>query len=113
MDMFSGGTGADQFVFRDGDISGTNWGTADRINDFSHAQGDILSLAGIDAIAGGADDAFTFLGTGAFTHTAGELRYDNASGAAVVYGDTNGDGVADIAIGFNSVLTLVAADFIL
>jgi hypothetical protein len=53
---------------------------ADRITDFSHAQGDRIDLAGIDArftVAG--DQAFSFIGTGLYTGVAGQLRYAAAA----------------------------------
>lgn len=107
---FIGGIGADRFVFNNGDTSGTDWGTADRIFGFNSAQGDRIDLSGMDAIAGGGDDAFSFIGTAAFTGAAGQLRYDTAG---VLYGDTNGDGLADFAIGFNSAISLSGGDFLL
>ena len=64
-DTLTGGAGADRFQFTAlGDsVVGAN---ADRITDFSHAQGDRIDLAGIDAkatVAG--DQAFSFIGTAA------------------------------------------------
>jgi hypothetical protein len=101
-------------VFDDGDLSGTTLKTADRIADFNHAQGDVVDLSGIDADTGTAgDQAFTFLGTGAFTHTAGELHLDLGSKAMLLSGDTNGDGVADFAIRIDGTTPLVLADLVL
>lgn len=112
-DVLQGGSGADQFVFATGHISGSTQASADRISDFSHAAADIIHLAGLDAIAGGADDAFTFIGTAAFTGVAGQLRYAIAGGFTTIYGDTNGDGLADLAVTLNGSIALVAADFVL
>lgn len=109
-DDLIGGSGADRFVFDDGDMPSTSWGTADRLYSFSSAEGDRIDLSGIDAIAGGGDDAFAFIGTAAFSGVAGQLRYDTGG---VLYGDVNGDGLADFAIGFNTAVTLGAADFLL
>lgn len=111
-DTLSGGSGADEFVFNAGDIAGASWGATDQVTDFGHAQGDIIDLSGIDAISGGADNAFTFIGTAAFTGTAGELRYVIVGTSTIAYGDTNGDGVADMAIGFNGGIAFVSSDFI-
>jgi hypothetical protein len=63
------------------------------------------------AVAG--DQAFSFIGTAAFTHHAGELRFATASGVTSVYGDVNGDGTADFQIRLSGTITLVAADFVL
>jgi Ca2+-binding RTX toxin-like protein len=112
-DVMTGGADADTFRFATGDMAGVTASTADLITDFSHAQADKIDLSGLDAIAGGSDDAFAFLGTGAFTGVAGQLRYDYAAGYTTVYGDTNGDGVADIAVALTGNITLVSGDFVL
>lgn len=59
----------------------TTAATADRIYDFSFAEGDRIDLAPVDAnfIFSG-NQAFDFIGTQAFTHTAGELRYTQSGG---------------------------------
>lgn len=104
-DTMSGGAGKDSFVFRD-------TGEFDRITDFSHAEGDRISLNMIDAntqVAG--DNAFVFIGTDAFHHKAGELRYEVQADGAYVYGDTNGDGVADLKIFLDNVKSLQSSDF--
>ncbi|MCH7627155.1 MAG: hypothetical protein IH997_00375 [Proteobacteria bacterium] len=114
-DRLSGGLGADHFVFVDGDFAGLTAKTADRIVDFSHAQGDLIDLSGVDAntLVDG-DQGFAFVGTAAFSHTAGELRIDASRGAVLVQGDTNGDGVADFAIRLDGKgLVPVEADFVL
>ncbi len=112
-DILTGGPGSDEFVFGAGDIGGASWATTDLITDFSHAAGDRIRLSGIDAVVGGSDNAFSFIGTGSFTGVAGQLRYDIAGGVTTVYGDTNGDGIADLAIAFSSAVTLVSGDFYL
>lgn len=112
VDQLFGGAGADFFEFITGD-SGTTLATADRIRDFSQAQGDRIQLDGIDAIAGGGDDAFSFIGSGAFTGVAGQLRVEVVGGETRVSGDTNGDGVADFLIRLDGVHALVAGDFVL
>ena len=100
-------------TYNDTGDSGATLATADRIRDYSQAQGDRIQLDGIDAIAGGADDAFSFIGSGAFTGVAGQLRAVVSSGNTFVSGDVNGDGVADFLIRIDGVHTLVAGDFIL
>ena len=77
-------------------------------------QGDKIDLKTIDANTKAAgDQAFTFIGTGAFQKKAGELRYEKKSGDTFVYGDVNGDGKADFAILIDANVTLNANDFIL
>jgi Ca2+-binding RTX toxin-like protein len=112
-DTLIGGAGADRFVY--GSVGQSPVGAgADRITDFSHAQGDRIDLGAMDAnatVVG--DQAFAFIGTTAFTHHAGELRFAVSGGNTVVSGDVNGDGVADFNIVLTGAITLVAADFVL
>lgn len=109
-DDLIGGSGADRYVFDDGEMAGTSWSTTDRIFNFNSAEGDRIDLSGIDAVTGGADNAFAFIGTAAFSGVAGQLRYDTGG---VIYGDLNGDALADFAIGFNTAVTLTGTDFFL
>ncbi len=114
MDRFYGGTGADAFIFGGGDFAGMSSGTADRIHDFSQVEGDKIDLGDVDAndaIAG--DQAFAFIGSGAFTGTAGELRYYQSSGQTYVQGDTNGDGTADFMVRLDGLHTLGSGDFVM
>ena len=87
---------------------------ADVILDFSHAQGDRIDLSGIDANSGVAgDQAFSFIGSGAFTGVAGQLHYSVAGGVTSITGDVNGDKVSDFQINLTGAIGLVAADFVL
>ncbi len=110
-DLLFGGGGADRFVFASGDAPIV--GETDRIFDFSSAAGDRIDLSAIDAVAGGSDNAFAFIGTNAFTGVAGQLRYDVVGGVAFVTGDTNGDGIADFVIRVDGTPVLTGTDFIL
>lgn len=116
-DHLFGGAGADVFVFARGDSrsmirsDGKKY-LPDVIWDFVSGE-DRIDLSAIDANSGTAsNDAFTFLGTGAFTGHAGELRYEARGAQLLMLADTDGNGVGD----FQIVLTapgLQAADFIL
>lgn len=113
-DLFAGGTGADLFLFDDGHFAGRGYSTADRIIDFNAVQGDRISLAAVDADRTKAgDQAFSFVGTGAFSGTAGELRYASNGAHTLLAGDTDGDGVADFAIRLDGVIDLTADMFLL
>jgi Ca2+-binding RTX toxin-like protein len=113
-DAVAGGLGADTFVFTDGDFATATRKGADLVLDFSHAQGDHIDLSGVDAnTALDGDQAFSFIGTAAFTSMAGELRYEVIKDHTFVSGDTNGDGVADFVIRLDHVQTLDATDFVL
>jgi len=112
-DVLTGGTLADMFVFDDGE-TGATASTADRITDFHQAEHDHISLSAVDANnATAADDRFVFIGTAAFGHHAGELRYAAVGGNTLVYGDTNGDGVADLVIQLDGSFSLTGLDFVL
>lgn len=110
-DVLTGGSGSDDFrigYFESGTGSG-----ADRITDFASGS-DIVDLSGWDANTGvGGDQAFTFVGSAAFTGTAGELRTYFDGVDTWVQGDINGDGVAEFDIRFDGAVTLSGSDFVL
>ena len=100
-------------MFRDGDFGGSTTATADVITDFGDAEGDRIHLSVVDANSTlGGNQAFAWLGTGAFTGTAGELRYEQIGGNTYVSGDTNGDGSSDFMIALTGLHTLGTDDFI-
>ena len=72
----TGGTGADRFVFTNS-LDSPSAGSFDIIHDFSHAEGDKIDLRGIDAnLSPRGNQAFTFIGTKAFSGKLGELRVE-------------------------------------
>lgn len=86
----------------------------DRIGDFS--VGDKLDFSAIDAkttVPG--NDAFAWIGTGAFSGVAGQLHYhrDAATAQTLVEGDTNGDRAADFQLALTGLKSLTATDFVL
>lgn len=113
LDLMIGGAGADRFIFTAASDTGATGATADRISDFSQSQGDQIDLQEIDAnsINGLTNEAFTFIGSGAFTNVAGQLRAVVSGGSTLVTGDIDGDGMADFMIRVDGVVTLTAADF--
>ncbi|MET3923899.1 CAP domain-containing protein [Devosia sp. 2618] len=113
-DFLNGGSGADTFIYQKLSDSGVTSKTRDTIEDFSRAQGDVIDLRALDAneFAAG-NQAFKFVGTSSFSFTAGELRYVKSADGVVVYGDVNGDGVADFSIQLLDVKSLIASDFLL
>ncbi|WP_225206952.1 M64 family metallopeptidase [Novosphingobium huizhouense] len=116
-DVLSGGAGKDRFVFDDGDFGALTRTGCDRISDF--AKGDKIDLSAVDGDirAGHAgDQGFVFLGTAAFDTSdaqIGELRCEYGATVTLVYGDQNGDGVADFMLSIAGTTVLAASDFVL
>ncbi|HEU0223373.1 MAG TPA: M10 family metallopeptidase, partial [Paracoccaceae bacterium] len=112
-DLLRGGEGADIFRYRSLADTLVEANGRDTIMDFAPGL-DRIDLAAIDAkTGGGANDAFTFIGSAAFGGVQGQLRYGLSSADAVVTGDCNGDGAADFAIKLLGVASLSATDFLL
>ncbi|MXO48314.1 hypothetical protein GRI69_08600 [Erythrobacter vulgaris] len=111
-DVLTGGADADIFKFKGGH-TGKWQGNADIITDFSQGDGDLIDLSAIDAISGGSDDAFSFVGDAAFSGTAGELRSYSSGGHTYLAADMNGDGAADLQIRLDGDIVLTSMDFVL
>ena len=112
-DALIGGAGADRFVYLSLADSAVGAG-ADRIADFSHGQGDKIDLSAIDADTGAAgNQAFSFIGTAAYSGVAGQLRFLSGGAVTTIAGDVNGDGVSDFNIQLTGAIGLVAGDFVL
>lgn len=109
-DRLIGGAGADIFRFPT-NYTGTG---VDTIVDFSHAANDRMDVSSYDPHPGTAlNDLFKFIGTSAFTGSAGQIRYVVSGTTATVYADVNGDKTADFSIKLLNVTKLYADDFIL
>lgn len=115
-DVLTGGAGTDRFVFTA--LSDSVYGTdADRITDFTHAQGDKIDLSAIDAnTALPGDQAFQFIGGSNYipNHQPGQLRFAiTTPTTTTIAGDVDGDGVSDFHIILSGHITPVAGDFVL
>lgn len=116
-DVLTGGSGADVFKFRNASDSGLG-ANADIITDFVSGT-DKLNFLRIDADANTAgDQAFNFVGTGAFTGGGlGSIRYVDTGSDIRVEVDVDGNGVADMHVMLQGAGlgagTLTAADFVL
>jgi Ca2+-binding RTX toxin-like protein len=109
-DVLSGGAAND--IFAAGDI-GTTPETADRITDFGYGA-DLIDLSGLDAdVTKGGDQAFTFIGTRAFSGDAGELRYQVVGNTTWLAADVDGDKVADGYLALDGIHQVLPGDLIL
>lgn len=109
-DILDGGTGRDRFDFDSLLDSGLTATNRDAIGDFTHGQ-DRIDLSTIDAITGGANNAFIF--GGAFV--AGHIRVVQSGASTVVQINTDADATAEstiLLLNFTA-NTLTAADFFL
>jgi hypothetical protein len=106
----TGGIKADAFRYEA--LSDSTVAASDRILDFNRSQGDKIEMVEIDAntvLAG--NQAFSFIGTAAFSNVAGQLRYFQQNGDTFVCGDVNGDGAADFQIVLDPLVNLISSDF--
>ncbi len=111
-DTMTGGNQGDYFVFMTAADSGLG-ALRDGIKDFSVGN-DIIDLSAIDALEGGGDDAFTFLGeASAFTAT-GQVRYQfSGGGNTIIFINLDADPDAEMEIGLVGIKALTLDEFIL
>lgn len=115
-DWLYGGAGKDVFKFAAADSKPSN---PDIVWDFTRGA-DIIDVSAIDANTNkGGNQAFSFIGANAFSHNAGQLRYEqaidvNGQKYSLIQADMNGDGIADFAIHLhNLTAVLTQSDFVL
>lgn len=104
-DILSGGAGADRFVFVDAAESPSR-ALADRITDFSHAEGDRIDLSDLSA------DRLTFIGSGPFTGS-DQVRVTGSGTSWTVWVSLDDQTGADAVISVVSATALVRGDFVL
>lgn len=111
-DVITGGSGADHFVFSV--LSWSNGSAVDTINGFSLAE-DVIDLSGLDAVPGGANDAFTFIGTAAFAGTGPQVRIavDEILQKTTVEVRLDGAVTNSMTIALDNDLMLTASNFLL
>lgn len=111
-DVIRGNGGNDTFFYRAVSDSGLSSTSRDLILDWSAL--DKINLASIDAntVTAG-DQAFTFIGTAAYSSVAGQLRQQTVSGQVLIEGDIDGNGISDFSIAIKGAFVFAAADFVL
>jgi serralysin len=102
-DTMTGNGGVDTFAFASGDSSATS-GQHDLITDFT--SGDHIDVSAMGT--------FRFLGTGAFDGGtyALDYSYNSSTGITTLFGDINGDKVADFAIDLTGNIALSAGSIV-
>jgi serralysin len=111
-DRLTGGAGKDTFEYKyvNESLPGTD---RDIIIDFVRGT-DVINLKAIDAnTKASGNNTFKFIGKGAFSKTAGELRYTAGTSGATIHADVNGDGTGDFQVSVSGVSVLSAANFVL
>ncbi|MEH2280480.1 MAG: M10 family metallopeptidase C-terminal domain-containing protein [Nostoc sp.] len=122
-DILIGGAGTDRITDGGGDDIYKYFSTSesqvgvsrDILTDFTSGF-DKIDLSAIDAeLSVFGNQAFNFIGTAAFTGTAGEVRYFTSGSNLFVQAEINNDGntIADLEIQLNGLSTIAATDFIL
>ena len=112
-DILKGRDGADTFAYASIGDSTVLQSGRDRIIDFDSAEGDLIDLSAIDAIEGGADNAFILVEGRDFSGVAGELIVRTNEFRTQVFADVDGDAVADFAITLDTLAPITASDFVL
>lgn len=118
-DQLTGGAGDDTLIGGGGDdvfffvaLTDAVPTGAETIADFNTGQGDKIDLSQIDALPGGANDAFLFRGTSVFTG-AGQVRYQSTEGGIELQINTDADQAAEMTILLAGVTSLTAGDVVL
>lgn len=114
IDQLTGRGGADRFVFAKASDAQVVQDGLDLVTDFTRAEGDKIVLTVMDANTNATgNQAFSFIGTAAFTGRAGQLRAEALEDGMLVSGDLNGDGAADFQFGLLGLKSMIVGDFLL
>lgn len=112
-DTLTGRGGNDTFRYRN--VNHSTPASPDNITDFT--TGDVINLSIIDANTNSSgDQAFTFIGSSAFSGVAGQLRVQQQTGNSwLVQGDVDGNSSADLSLTLTSAdaHALTSSDFVL
>lgn len=111
-DLLDGGLGVDSFVYTA--LAESPMTGCDTIQGFEKGQ-DKIDLSALDAIAGGGDDAFGFIGTQAFSGSGSCVRYqrNEAAGTTLISLRLAGSTSDDLQIVLTGLYDLTASSFVL
>jgi Ca2+-binding RTX toxin-like protein len=114
LDTLVGGAGADTFYWEATAETGVTFAAMDRITDFNFAQGDRINLSAVDAdVYAAGNQAFTFIGTGAFSGTPGEINYYHDGGDTIIQMQTGTSADIEGGIRIAGIHTVDASWFVL
>ena len=114
-DVMTGGAPAerDRYIYFSAAESAPGAGNRDVITDFQPGY-DRIEIRRLDAdVTTGGKQGFDFVGSAAFSGTAGELRYQQVGGITLVQADLDGDAVADFEIELSGLRTLSDDNFLI
>lgn len=110
-DVFSGGAGADRFVFLT--LGGRDPADRDTILDFETGR-DRIDLSALDGdLVTAGRQGFAFVGDAPFSGRAGEVRVASEEGARRIEADLLGDGIARLVVALAGEGEISAQDFVL
>jgi Ca2+-binding RTX toxin-like protein len=113
-DTLAGGAGGDKFIWMSTAETGVTVPTMDLISDFNFAQGDRISLTGVDANAlASGNQAFRFIGQAAFTGAPGEINFVHVGNETIIQMQTGVDVDIEGGIRLAGLLTPEASWFLL
>ena len=109
-DVMTGSTGVDKFVYSSVADSGVGSAVRDVITDFQGGSAEKIDLSAIDAYTNTTgNQAFTYIGSNAFTGSKGEVRFSGG----VLQLNTGTDKIADMEIALTGVTTFSSTFLIL
>ena len=113
-DSLRGEAGSDTFQWMFTEDTGVDAITADFLDDFNFAEGDRIDLSAIDAdLVASGNQAFTFIGSAAFSGTPGEINYVHANGDTLIQLQTGVDADVEAVIRLDGILIPEASWFVL
>jgi Ca2+-binding RTX toxin-like protein len=111
-DYLTGGVGRDLFDYNFVVDSRSTIAGRDVISDFNATSTDKIDLSDIDAIRGGVNNSFAFIGSAAFT-AQGQVRAEVSGGDTYVFANVSGGTAPEMQIRLTGIHVLDSGDFVL